>query len=280
MNKTSIGVAGAVLLCGAIAAYYFLRPVAEAPVQPPAAPPPAPEVQAPPPPVAAPPPIRHPLPATPATALPDLDGSDKPFLDALGEFLDKRWFALLLSDGLIQRIVATVDALPRDSLPADMVPLKPVPGPFATTGTGDALVIARSNRTRYLPYVRLVQAVDTARLARAYIAFYPLFQRAYADLGYPNAYFNDRLVVAIDDLLAAPELAGPIKLVRPGVLYEYADATLEARSAGQKIMIRMGTANAAVVKDKLRALRREVAGDAAGQPKTPDPSAATGGSPN
>jgi hypothetical protein len=90
--------------------------------------------------------------------------------------------------------------------------------------------------------------------------FYPLFQEAYRDLGYPNGYFNDRLVEAIDDMLAAPIMSGPVKLSQPKVLYEYADPSLEQRSAGQRIMMRMGSDNAARVKAKLAQFRREIVG--------------------
>ena len=72
--------------------------------------------------------------------------------------------------------------------------------------------------------------------------------------------FNDRLVEAIDDLLAAPAVTGPLKLTQPKVLYEFADARLEQRSAGQKIMLRMGSDNAARVKAKLAQFRREIVG--------------------
>ena len=74
----------------------------------------------------------------------------------------------------------------------------------------------------------------------------------------PDGYFNDRLVEVIDHLLATPDIAGPIKLTQPGVFYQYADPSIEERSAGQKLMIRLGSENAAVVKEKLRALRKEV----------------------
>ena len=56
----------------------------------------------------------------------------------------------------------------------------------------------------------------------------------------------------IDHLLATPDVAGPIKLTQPGVFYQYADPSIEERSAGQKLMIRLGSQNAAVVKEKLR----------------------------
>jgi hypothetical protein len=39
------------------------------------------------------------------------------------------------------------------------------------------------------------------------------------------------------------------------VLYEFADPVLEASSAGQKILIRMGRENAVQVKAKLREIR-------------------------
>ena len=64
--------------------------------------------------------------------------------------------------------------------------------------------------------------------------------------------------IAIDDLLAAPELVAPPELVQPKVLYEFAEPQLQSRSAGQKIMMRMGPENAKRVKAKLREIRREL----------------------
>ena len=107
----------------------------------------------------------------------------------------------------------------------------------------------------YTPYVRIAQAIDAKKLVAVYSRFYALFQEAYRQLGYPTGYFNDRLITCIDDLLAAPELDGPIKLAQPKVLYEYADPDLEALSAGQKIMIRMGLDNERKIKAKLREVR-------------------------
>jgi hypothetical protein len=88
-----------------------------------------------------------------------------------------------------------------------------------------------------------------------YLRFYPLFQQVYQDLGYPKGYFNDRLVQVIDSLLATPQPTGPIELTRPNVMYTFADRTLEARPAGQKLLLRMGPENTAVIKAKLKELR-------------------------
>ena len=107
--------------------------------------------------------------------------------------------------------------------------------------------------------MRVLESLDTRVLVKRYVESYPLFQRAYRELGFPKANFNDRLVEAIDDMLAAPDASAPVKLVRPKVLYQFEDPDLESRSAGQKIMMRMGAENAARVKAKLREIRRELA---------------------
>ena len=124
-----------------------------------------------------------------------------------------------------------------------MLPLKPVTGTangaLRTAGDGSALSIAPANAARYTPYVRALEAVDSRKLAATYAQFYPLFQQSYAEQGYPNRYFNDRVFEVIDHLLATPDIKGPIALAQPKVLYEYADPALEELSAGQKAMLRM-----------------------------------------
>ena len=102
---------------------------------------------------------------------------------------------------------------------------------------------------------RVISQLDAKQLGALYIHYYPLFQQSYQNLGYPNGYFNDRLVEVIDNLLATPEPKGPIELVRPNVMYTYADPALESRSAGQKLLIRMGPENAKAIKAKLTELR-------------------------
>ena len=56
-------------------------------------------------------------------------------------------------------------------------------------------------------------------------------------------------------MLAAPEMPAGVKLVQPKVFYQFSDPDLEKRSAGQKIMMRIGNDNAARVKAKLRDIR-------------------------
>ncbi len=232
--------------------YYYLldlrgsapAPVVEAP--PEAAPAPVAPPQA----AAADPSLRHPLPAAPPVSLPSLDNSDAMARDSLVDLLGGKAFQeMVIPAQLVRRIVATVDNLPRPTAPRRAIPLSPVPGAF---------VPEASNAGRYGPYVRVFESIDSVALVKRYASAYPLFQRAYEELGFPGRHFNDRLVETIDDLLATPQLAQAPELVQNKVLYEFADPALEGRSAGQKIMLRMGPDNAARVKAKLREIRREL----------------------
>jgi hypothetical protein len=137
--------------------------------------------------------------------------------------------------------------------------LRAVPGGYDVVREGDAITASDANPARYAAFVQALERVDAKQLAGVYLRYYPLFQQAYEDLGYPQAYFNDRLVTAIDHLLATPEHDGPLRLKQPKVLYEFDDPELEALSAGQKAMLRIGPDNARRVKAKLRALRAEIA---------------------
>ncbi len=194
-------------------------------------------------------------------ALPSLDQSDEYLKLELADVLGSGIVAEMLADrDLIARIVATVDNLPRAHVAERIRPVAGIAGVFDTEASSDIeFTISAESYHRYDLLVDLVTRADLNELTEVYGRFYPLFQKAYTDLGYPNAYFNDRLVAVIDHLLAAPVVEDPIRVVRPHVLYEFADMDLEARSSGQKLLMRMGNKHAARIKATLRELRTLIA---------------------
>lgn len=214
------------------------------------------------------PPIRNPLDLATAAEgeepLPRLQESDgtvwRVLADLFGAMDLER---ILVSDRFIERFVLLVDNLPRRELPADRSPARPVPGTFLVEGEEGSESIGSANSRRYERHVRLASAVDSQRLVAAYVRHYPLFQEAYEEMGYPDGYFNDRLLEVIDHLLAAPEVSSPVRLVRPKVRYLYADSELEGLSAGHKIMVRIGKENSGKVKAKLREIRHHLAAGSA-----------------
>ncbi len=183
--------------------------------------------------------------------LPSLGDSDAYFQLELRDLFGSALDTLLVESGGIERFVATVDNLPRKTIAESIRPLRPVTGSIVVEGGR----IAASNADRYDVYVALFTQGDIDDMVNAYTRFYPLLQEAYERLGYPGAYFNDRLIAVIDHLLATPDAGAEPAVVRPHVLYEYADPELEALSAGQKILLRIGPAHASAVRDRLSELR-------------------------
>ena len=175
-------------------------------------------------------------------ALPPLDESDRYFelelIDLFGSGIDD----LLADTALIEKIVATVDSLPHAEVAERIRPIAGVDGPFSADGQDGSgeYTVNPANYARYDFLVNLLALADVDSLAATYRRFYPLFQQAYVDLGYPNGHFNDRAVQVLDHLLETPSVDEPVTLVRPHVLYEYADPDLEAASSGQKLLLRLG----------------------------------------
>lgn len=205
--------------------------------------------------------IAHPLPEPDASVpLPPLNESDGSMQGALTDLIGKQTVdQMVIPKSLARNFVVTVDNLSTEKVAERIRPTKPLPGKFEVSGSEEAPVLDSSNYARYKPLVELFRSTDTQRLVDTYTRYYPLFQEAYAELGHPPQYFNDRLIEVIDHLLAAPELQGPIALAQPSVMYEYADPKLESRSAGEKVLMRMGSENAKAVKAKLRELRSALA---------------------
>jgi Protein of unknown function (DUF3014) len=178
---------------------------------------------------------------------------------------------LFVLDDFPHRFVATVDNLGRATATPRLWPLRSTPGRFAVAETKDgATVTGADNGLRYVPLLSALESVDMARAAQAYKRLYPQLQQAYQDLGYPDAYFNDRLVEVIDSMLATPDAAAPLEVrlpntegasapARPWLLYEFADPALAALPAGQKLLLRSGPANERRIKARLIELRRLIA---------------------
>ena len=246
-------VLAALVLIAAGATYYFTRDR-----EPPGRPVKAPEATGAPvaasPPQAQKPEIRHPLPKVGESEterpLPPLEQSDEPLGERIAALIGNKAFDDYLNPkALVRRMVVTIDNLPRKTAPMRMRVVKQVPGQFAP---------GAQNAARYADQVKLFDSLDAHAVVQAYVRFYPLFQSAYSELGQPAAYFNDRVVEAIDDMLAAPEPKSAPQLVQPKVFYQYAEPDLESRSAGQKILMRIGPENETRVKAKLRQIRSEL----------------------
>jgi hypothetical protein len=273
MKTAPLAVAGLVVLAVAgAAAWWWMQPNAVPAPAP--APEPLPVAMEPPPvpPVASAPSIAHPIEAASAALAASAPAAEPLTLaSALTQLFGRKAVLQMFQEqDFAQRVVATVDNLGRAQATSRLWPVNPAPGRFLMRPQDGATVIDADNGLRYTPHVLLLESVDLSQLTAAYVKLYPEFQRAYEELGYPKGYFNDRLVEVIDLLLATPEVRGPlavhmptinspVKPARPWVLYEFDDPALEALSAGQKMLLRMGPVNERRVKARLRAWRQLIA---------------------
>ena len=159
--------------------------------------------------------VSHPVPSDAVShrELPPLDQSDAYFSRVLRELLGRKPVASFLNlDDFARRFVATVSGLASDSASPQRWPVRETPGRFQTDARDDHLVISPRNAARYTPFVTFAEAIDSRKAVAAYVAMYPLLQRAYEELGEPIPYFNDRVVMVIDDLLATPDLGEPVRV--------------------------------------------------------------------
>ncbi|RKZ69348.1 MAG: DUF3014 domain-containing protein [Gammaproteobacteria bacterium] len=187
--------------------------------------------------------------------LPLLDESDNAIAASIRQLTDIA--GLFSFESFIRHFVVTIDNMTNQKLPQRYVFTQKVPATFTVIKQDvDTALLDEKNFKRYESFVSMAEYIDTRKLVVQYIRFYPLFQEAYEELGYPGRYFNDRFIQVIDHLLKAPEVNGSIKLVRPKVFWLFANPELESLSAGQKILVRIGPENAGRVKVKLKELRR------------------------
>lgn len=214
---------------------------------------------------------RYPLPDSPTdedrerelVPLPPLDDSDGYFKLAMTDLFGDGVGEILVDQALIEKVVATIDNLPRSKVAERIRPTGPPAGDFEVDDgeNEDIFVLGPANYARYDAIADRLANTDPDRVVETYRRFYPLLQEAYVALGYPGKYFNDRVVEVIDHLLDTPQPEGPILLVRPHVLFEFADPELESLSTGQKLMLRVGDSNAAKVKNFLKAVQARIVGE-------------------
>ena len=192
--------------------------------------------------------------------IPLLAESDDVLLSVLSQIIDLDKLGKLFQiKSIIERIVITIDNMTLRTLPPNHALVQPPKGKFKVIERENyQYTLDPRNFKRYTPYVDFIEKVNVKDLVTVYVHFYPLFQEVYESLGYPDSYFNDRLIEVINHLSETPEINGPIELQRPNVFYIYADPELEGLSAGQRTLVRMGTENASRLKQVLLVLRDEI----------------------
>jgi hypothetical protein len=150
-------------------------------------------------------PIVEPSPVLPAEPLPPLEASDGWVrVEAAGVSTKPAYEKWLEVDDLVRRFVAAVDEIALGQSPRAHVPFLRPSGPFRATDREGSLVTAPRSFRRYDALAEVVASVDAGLCAELYRRAAPLIGEAFADLGYPDVAFDERLREALALLLATP----------------------------------------------------------------------------
>lgn len=181
--------------------------------------------------------------AEPEPVLPALDESDTEVKQRL---LALNWRSglggLFVTEEMLRNFVVQTDNAAQGQLASGHPLLQPLEQKFAL-GEGDAMQLDESSFARYQPYIELLESAPPDQVLALFDRYEPLLQQAYAELGYPDELFKNKLIAAIDLMLATPEVSYPLALERPSVVYVFADPAVEQLPAVQKQMIRLGPDN-------------------------------------
>jgi Protein of unknown function (DUF3014) len=184
--------------------------------------------------------------------LPDLLGSD----DYVRQMLAKLAPALgewLKTDQLVRRYVVITHDFAQGQRISKHFSFLRFDEPFAVIQDENSVYIAPKSYKRYDNLAQIIQAIDAKAAVVIYQKLRPLMLQVFAEFRYPNDITLENIVQkAAGEIVAAPVLDGQIALVRPSVLYKFADPKLEALNPVQKQMIRMGAANTRIFQAKCR----------------------------
>ena len=191
---------------------------------------------------------------TEVVQLPSLNNSDAFVFEGLRAFQNGAALIRVLADEqLIRSIVVFVDNISRGEFPQTGLPYKRIGQEMAVRNIdANLFVMEESAHDRFDQIIDTFVAVDTEQAMTLYRTLQPLFQQAYAEIGYRNANFDDTLRTAINNVLRSSNVEGPYQLVKPSVMFLYADANIENMEEMQKQLIRIGPENTEKLKAKLR----------------------------
>lgn len=193
--------------------------------------------------------------------LPGLNDSDAFLLERLsGLETGAALLNLVTSEEVIRRFVVFVDNVAEGNLPQLDYPIRRPQQSVAVREVDENLFEMQTvSYQRYTAMVDGLAAVNPDLVLPIYRLLKPLFQEAYAEIGFPNRDFDATLVRAIETVVNARTAEGPFQLVKPRVMYLYADSQIESYSPVEKQLLRMGPQNAEKLKLALGQYRDRLA---------------------
>jgi hypothetical protein len=166
---------------------------------------------------------------------------------------------ILINDGILDKIVATVLNTANHKISANTLLAIPPSEPFTVFKQAGRLYIEPSAFTRYNVYAQTFAEVNTDNLIVLLEQYERELVNKFSEIAPPDTTFENALLDAINVLLDTPIVKLPVEVSTNRAMYQYANPQLEALSPPQKQLLRMGPYNVRIVKRKLRELREALA---------------------
>jgi Protein of unknown function (DUF3014) len=228
-KMTALGVVA--LAAIGIAAFLFLRPKNEAPIP-------------------APVPPAETAPQKPADVpLPPAAASDATLRSGFQD-VSPKVAAWLAQPDLLDRFAALVDDLARDVSPRGQLEFLAPKERFAAKGGQ----IDPKAYARYDAAADAIASVDAQKFVAGVKAVHPMLESAYHRIADPNRSFDAAARAALQRIIDAPVVEGPIKVVPHGANDLFADEKLETLGPVEKQLLRMGPRNTKLIQAKSREL--------------------------
>ncbi len=194
-----------------------------------------------------------------AEPLPSLNASDAELFARLAEIeLGASLMRLMAPDDVIRKFVVFVHNASTGELPQLDYPLRDIPSDFVATEVDENLFeMDPATHRRFDTLIDTLVSIEPQAAMSIYRAFKPLFQEAYAEIGFQED-FDAVLVRAIDQVMEVQLPEGPFQLIKPSVMFLYADTRIEDMDPVDKQLIRIGPANTAKLKERLPAYRERL----------------------
>ena len=187
--------------------------------------------------------------------LPKLEDSDAFVRPKAAELSsDAAFRSWLKTDDLLPRLAAALNMIGAGKVPKDGLSFMAPRRKFSALKKDGVFYASPASYARYDAVATAVASIDAPAAARLFQRYKRLFQEAYQGLGENNGDVQDAFVRAARVLLSAPAAGPKAALTEKGLVYAYADASLESLSPAQKQLMRMGPKNEAKIQAKVREL--------------------------
>ena len=184
--------------------------------------------------------------------LPKLDESDDTVRDAIADIpLGTAGQQYLLPGNIIERSTSVVYLMAEGEVPYKLLPIARPKVAFPITDDGLQVTADPAGYARYDALAKWLESLDVEALLSALDWLLPLFREAWSYYGEGESSFDQAVLNTLDLIIYTPEVnVSEARLFLKEAVWLYEDPAIEGLAPIQKQVLRMGPANATIVKDK------------------------------